>query len=324
VPADFALLSDALAAAVAGDTILVSGDIIETTKIRGKTGVDVRGLAGASVTVADIPDLEGFRFVNVTDAEWRDLTLRRTGTAVKAQLTIVTGASDVRFEHCQLVNLARGESHSIGVWIGVNAEPVFRNCNIFGGTGGPYCCGVDCNGESQATFIDCEIYGGNGGGRCYGLHAANSAGPVALDSYMWGGNGGENCDGVRLEGSGQPVLVRCMAWGKDGYNSHGITVAAETRAVLVDCDAYGGPSNHSHGIANTGDAAATIVDSRATSGTGARNCQGLLAEVDSRPVLVRVTAAVGAEGDNNNSLGLIHDCQMVAVELKTVNKIVES
>lgn len=230
VPADFAAIQDAIDAAVAGDTVLVSpGTYVESLAVDAT--ITITGVApGDSMTVANtIVDAQGSGAVV-------EIGPAQAGWPLLAGLTLTGGSGHV------MRRGPNGHASTVGggVYLAPGADPTLRSCVISNNQASgvfPRGGGVFCDGGASLTIESSDIndnlalggqretnYPASGGG----IHSRNSSTFTAISCRIlrneargWGSRGG----GVRCEpppgGVDPPLLQDCLiadnrAGGKGG------------------------------------------------------------------------------------------------------------
>ncbi len=243
---DYTTLSAALAAITDASaskvySIVVYGQITETSAVTAKSNIDVVGMGGASVTVDTATGGSGFSLANLVNTTWRNLILKRLqANTVWYHSVQISGTSDntVRLENC-IVQAGGTGTNIAGLMVSDTSSPVITNCHLKSDRHGTLvqqtatplyqaciCEGLDGGTESHGALVadtakpifagGTKLLGGSGGADCYGLGCSDMAAPTVIGGHMEGGSGGNNCYGVYAGTVSRPVLNGGVAKGGDG------------------------------------------------------------------------------------------------------------
>ena len=136
-----------------------------TAALTARNNVDVYG-CGCDIIVDTPSTVNGVNFASVTNAIWRDVTVRRRDTtpitaAVHASYFSGTCDDTLRLFGCRFLNEVTATINSChGIFTGGSSSPSFSGCTITGGGGGTYCYGIFTDSSSSPSFAECTAVGG--------------------------------------------------------------------------------------------------------------------------------------------------------------------
>jgi hypothetical protein len=219
--ATYTEISQAVAAASAGDIVLVQSGTYSSFTINGKS-VDVIEAQGATAVVDG-----AVRVLNLASDE--QVLLRGLSATVGVQTGLAHTLEDnegfVWIEDCELSNIGLGWfSSPHGLTVIECAAVTLVRCEISGSTAGPAGDGINAD-ESNVTIHECSIAGGPGS---LGVSGVNHGGDAlsmqdsAIFATLSSFTGGVGGDGIKLD---TPSFSVCHNGGNggDGVQMNGTT-----------------------------------------------------------------------------------------------------
>jgi len=248
-----------------------------TAALTARNNVDVYG-CGCDIIVDTPSTVNGVNFASVTNAIWRDVTVRRRDTtpitaAVHASYFSGTCDDTLRLFGCRFLNEVTATINSChGIFTGGSSSPSFSGCTITGGGGGTSCFGIYTGGSSSPSFSGCTITGGGGGTSCHGIFTGDSSSPSFSGCTITGGGGGTSCLGIITDSSSSPSFAECTITG-------------------------GGGGTSCFGIITGGSSSPSFSGCTITGGGGGTYCYGIFTDSSSSPSFAECTAVGGAKSN---------------------------
>ena len=222
--------------------VFVYGKVTEDAKISGKDYVDVIGfdaIVSSSLTTDDAVEFNG-----VTDSEWKDIKVIKTGAgdAAHGVLTLVGSANaTLTFRNCEFDNQSTGANIQDGVLISSPCTEVsFYDCVAKPADTTATTHGWDFNYSGtivpgNVSLYNCTGYGNNQGGHAFrftGIHA-----PLLHDCVACPGLGNNSC-GFYIEGASSPVITGCTSRPQTTQNYWSYNTANNGRFMPVASHPY--------------------------------------------------------------------------------------
>ncbi|MCH8829268.1 MAG: hypothetical protein IID45_06790, partial [Planctomycetes bacterium] len=260
---DYVKLSEAMASITdASDAnryvVEVYGKIVDDTGIVGKSYVDVVGF-NADVTVANpsqvVPGYapNALYFVDVTETNWRNLTVRSTGEGNTITLGMYGDIdSSVRFGNMRFINEATGCCNK-GAYIRDTVAAVFNDSYFKGSDNNDvgWNDGAVTSGQASPTFNSCIFEAGNGGGTgSTGFVSIIESTPILNNGIYRGGTHpeGQWQQGLRAEDQSAPIVNGGVAFGGHGEPSVGFNVVFNAAPVVNGLTVHNGPGISARGL----------------------------------------------------------------------------
>lgn len=217
------------------EKLLLIGAFVCDGQINAVANVDVECIG--SITIDTVGTDNGAYFNNVTNSEWLNVKITRTGLANVAnfdythgQAVCIVGTCDstLKFINCEANNTCTNLSGSFAGWViktATNPGVYFENC--IGRGGGVAASGGGLNGQCNGFWI---TEGGNGctlvnckgyGGYCYwsnGITIEEPSLPKLFNCIGYGGTGTQ-CQGILFDNSDLAYAKGCIGYGGDGFTA---------------------------------------------------------------------------------------------------------
>ena len=276
-------------------------------RIIAKSYVDIIGF-DADIDITSDFKGHGISFNGISEANWRNITLRRKGTPPSSShvITVYGATADsLRFLGCRFINEISGVDYCCGVDVRNTAKPVFQSCYAKGGDsirGRAWNVG----NESSPSLMSCRGKGGNGD-NSRGIVVWADAYPTIIGGEFEGGTG-EMCHGMTNNDRTKARIVGVRCKGGIGDNNHGCCFWGAAMSVLSDCIGEGGSGTNCRGFTVGNSASPKMTGCIGIGGDGGTECHGLSIGNAASPDISGGTYSPGSGGEDCCGMTLWSNC----------------
>jgi hypothetical protein len=244
--------------------LLIIDNTDEPSQINAKSHIDVVSLGGNIILDSDSQE-HAVHVDGLTDATWRDVTVRRRGTPPRNSNALLdAGSTDdtVEFVNCRWLNETTGDDSCVGARLAGGTQSVHRECTAIGGDGGGNCYGYFIRERAASTLQSPYAKGGgyNQDDKTdnTGINIIQAASPTITDPTARGG-GEERSDGIDAQGTATPTINGGVGVAGRGAASTGLKLGGSAAPEVTGFTSR--PRQHSvkYNYENTGDESFTPI-----------------------------------------------------------------
>ena len=231
------------ASGIRGSVQLLGETFYCSARLNAKSKVDMFG--PSEILVVTNNNVSALDVDGITNALWRDITVRRQGAPGADQRCVeIHGATDETFkmENCRFFNEIAALSSCWGIRIYLGS-PILINCE--GKGGGTSGTGIRISGTAP-TLINCRGYGADTNATSWqaGIFVEGGS-PTLIGCVGTGGQGAGSGEatGIQIQGSGDVTLQSCMGIGggtTTSSNSIGVTIVGTANVNATGLIGIGG------------------------------------------------------------------------------------
>lgn len=294
---DYAKLSDALvaisdASATKRYTIVVIGDIADTSQCIAKSYIDVVGV-NARITVTTNSNVHGIIFDDMSNSVWDGIEIVRAGTvtATHCAALAITGTTDssVILRNFKITSdLTYVSCHAL--YIIEQASPIIENFVVTGAL----------SEHSTGTYIGQSV-----GSDADPYITAKITNLISTSR----GNSGDNNSGIIIDVHARPTLHNCKGYASESAAGQGISIQYTGAPILYACSGFGAESAvvDSSGIYIDASAAPTLIGCRGVGRGAAAGCNGIVLAGGCKPILIDCVGIQSPWHTSTNALYILHN-----------------